>query len=154
MITALKAEEKYTLILIILITMICYDQLKDPDEGVSNWDNRWQSLRSQARLQSLYHRQGICSIYFYVTLLSTLTLLTLPSLLFHCMHSGTCAYIYITTCLECWIAHLSRPWSIAMHWLSSSIFPCSFVRPSRYGNIRPNLHFFNIYRHISPLLTQ
>ena len=43
MITALKAEEKYTLILIILIiliTMICYDQLKDPDEGVSNWDNR------------------------------------------------------------------------------------------------------------------
>ena len=29
-----------TLILIILITMICYDQLKDPDEGVSNWDNR------------------------------------------------------------------------------------------------------------------
>ena len=40
MITALKAEEKYTLILIILISMICYDQLKDPDEGVSNWDNR------------------------------------------------------------------------------------------------------------------
>ena len=40
MITALKAEEKYTLISIILITMICYDQLKDPDEGVSNWDNR------------------------------------------------------------------------------------------------------------------
>ena len=69
MITALKAEEKYTLILIILITMICYDQLKDPDEGVSNWDNRWQSLRSQAGLQSHYHRQGICSIYFYVTLL-------------------------------------------------------------------------------------
>ena len=123
MITALKAEEKYTLILIILITMICYDQLKDPDEGVSNWDNRWQSLRSQARLQSLYHRQGICSIYFYVTLLSALTLLTLPSLLFHCMHSGTCAYIYITTCLECWIAHFSRPWSIG--WVALSFY---FVR--------------------------
>ena len=37
-----------------------------------------------------------------------------------------------------------------VHWLSSSIFPCLFVclsvspsvRPSRYGNIRPNLHFF------------
>ena len=29
-----------------------------------------------------------------------------------------------------------------VHWLSSSIFDCSFVRPSRYSNIRPNLHFF------------
>ena len=31
-----------------------------------------------------------------------------------------------------------------VQWLSSSIFPfCSlFVRPSRYGNIRPNLHFY------------
>ena len=32
-----------------------------------------------------------------------------------------------------------------VHWLSSSIFPCLFVcpsfRPSRYGNIRPNLQF-------------
>ena len=42
-----------------------------------------------------------------------------------------------------------------VHWLSSSIFPCSVVvRPSRYGNIRPNLHFFNIYRHTSLVLTQ
>ena len=30
-----------------------------------------------------------------------------------------------------------------VHWLSSSIFPCSVVRSlSRYGNIRPNIHFF------------
>ena len=29
-----------------------------------------------------------------------------------------------------------------VHWLSSSIFPCSSVRPSRYGDIRPSLHFF------------
>ena len=30
-----------------------------------------------------------------------------------------------------------------VHWLSSSIFPCLFVcLSSRYGNIRPNLHFF------------
>ena len=30
-----------------------------------------------------------------------------------------------------------------VHWLSSSIFPCWLVvRSSRYGNIRPNLHFF------------
>ena len=34
-----------------------------------------------------------------------------------------------------------------VHWLSSPIFPClSFVRSSsRYGNIRPNLHFFQAY---------
>ena len=33
-----------------------------------------------------------------------------------------------------------------LHWLSSSIFPCSFVRlsvrPPHYGDIWPNLHFF------------
>ena len=29
------------------------------------------------------------------------------------------------------------------NWLSSSVFPCLFVRLlSRYGNITPNLHFF------------
>ena len=43
-----------------------------------------------------------------------------------------------------------------VHWLSSSIFPfclfvCSFVRPSRYGNIRPNLRFFSIYTGIKAL---
>ena len=30
-----------------------------------------------------------------------------------------------------------------VHWLSSPIFPCSsVVRLSRYGDIRPNLHFY------------
>ena len=39
------------------------------------------------------------------------------------------------------IAHLSRPWSIG--WVALSfLFVCSFVRPSRYGDIRPNLHFY------------
>ena len=39
-----------------------------------------------------------------------------------------------------------------VHWLSSSIFPCSFGRSlSRYGNIRPNLHFFSIYTGIKAL---
>ena len=38
-------------------------------------------------------------------------------------------------------AHLSLPWSIG--WVALSfLFVCSFVRPSRYGNIRPNLHFY------------
>ena len=50
------------------------------------------------------------------------------------------------------IAHLSHPWSIG--WVALSFLVCLFVRPSRYGNTRPNLHFFNIYRHKSPLLTQ
>ena len=39
-----------------------------------------------------------------------------------------------------------------VHWLSCSIFPCS--SSSRYGDIRPNLRFFNIYRHKSLVLTQ
>ena len=35
-------------------------------------------------------------------------------------------------------AHLSRPWSIG--WVALSfLFVCLFVRPSRYGDIRPNL---------------
>ena len=34
----------------------------------------------------------------------------------------------------------SQPSSV--HWLSSSIFPCSVFCPSRYGNIRPNIYFF------------
>ena len=46
------------------------------------------------------------------------------------------------------IAHLSSPWSIGRVALS---FP---VRPSCYGNIRPNLGFFNIYMHKSLVLTQ
>ena len=54
------------------------------------------------------------------------------------------------------IAHLSRPWSIG--WVALSflvrLFVCLFVRPSRYGNIRLNLRFFNIYRHTSLVLTQ
>ena len=29
-----------------------------------------------------------------------------------------------------------------VQWLSSSIFPFCRRRPSRYGNIRPNLHFY------------
>ena len=38
-------------------------------------------------------------------------------------------------------AHLSRPWSIG--WVALSfLFVCLFVRPSRYGNIWPNLHFY------------
>ena len=35
-----------------------------------------------------------------------------------------------------------------VQWLSSSIFPCL---SSRYGNIRPNLHFFSIYTGIKAL---
>ena len=38
-----------------------------------------------------------------------------------------------------------------VYWLSSSIFPCSFVCSSRYGNIWPNLHFFSIYTGIQAL---
>ena len=32
-------------------------------------------------------------------------------------------------------------------WVALSFLVCLFVGPSRYGNTRPNLHFFNIYRH-------
>ena len=46
-------------------------------------------------------------------------------------------------------AHKSRSWSIG--WVDLSLFVRSL---SRYGNIRPNLHFFfNIYRHRSLVLT-
>ena len=42
-----------------------------------------------------------------------------------------------------------------VHWLSGSIFPCLFFRPSCYGDIRPNLHFFQYIQalkpHINPL---
>ena len=38
-------------------------------------------------------------------------------------------------------AHLSRPWSIGWEALSF-LFVCLFVRPSRYGDILTNLHFF------------
>ena len=38
------------------------------------------------------------------------------------------------------IAHLSRPWSIG--WVALSFLVRSFVRWSRYGNIWPNIHFF------------
>ena len=51
------------------------------------------------------------------------------------------------------IAHLSLPWSIG--WVALSFLVCLFVRlSSRYVDIRLNLHFFNIYRHRSPILTQ
>ena len=55
-----------------------------------------------------------------------------------------------TSCL-CLVAHLSPPSMV--HCLSSSL---SFFRSSlsRYGNTPPNFHFFNMYRHNSPLLTQ
>ena len=48
-----------------------------------------------------------------------------------------------------------------LHWLCSSIFSCSLLLSIRlsvqapcYGNIRPNLDFFNIYRHKGRVLTQ
>ena len=54
------------------------------------------------------------------------------------------------------IAHLSRPWSIG--WVALSflirLFVCLFVRPSRYGNIRPNLHFFQYIRTDKPYTNQ
>ena len=37
--------------------------------------------------------------------------------------------------------HLSRPWSIG--WVALSFLVRSFASPSRYGNIRPNLHFLS-----------
>ena len=38
-------------------------------------------------------------------------------------------------------AHLSLP--LSNGWVALSfLFVCSFVRPSRYGNIRPNIHFY------------
>ena len=52
------------------------------------------------------------------------------------------------------IAHLSLPWSIG--WVALSFLVRRlFVRSSScYGDIWLNLHFFNIYRHRSPILTQ
>ena len=35
--------------------------------------------------------------------------------------------------------HICSSQPSMVHWLSSPIFPCSFVRLSRYGNTRPNL---------------
>ena len=40
-----------------------------------------------------------------------------------------------------------------VHWLSSSIFPCSVVRPAMVTSDRIST-FFNTYRHKSPILTQ
>ena len=51
--------------------------------------------------------------------------------------------------MYCSSNHLSRPWSI--NWVALSFLCCC---SSCYGDIRPNLHFFNIYRHKSLVLTQ
>ena len=48
--------------------------------------------------------------------------------------------------------HICSSQPSMVQWLSSSIFPCVVVRSSHYGNTRQNLHFFNIYRHKSPIL--
>ena len=57
--------------------------------------------------------------------------------------------------IQVWIHCSSQPSMV--HWLSSSIFPCSFVRPS----VRPAMvtadqisTFFSIYRHKSLVPTQ
>ena len=64
-----------------------------------------------------------------------------------CLH----IYYYMFRVLNC----SSQPSMV--HWLSSSIFPCSFVRPS----VRPAMvtsdqisTFFNIYWHKSHIITQ
>ena len=53
-------------------------------------------------------------------------------------------HFFYITCDLLLFAHLSRPWSIG--WVALSFLVCSFirssVRPSQYGKIRPNLHFF------------
>ena len=53
--------------------------------------------------------------------------------------------------LEWIIAHLSRPRSIG--WVALSFLVQLSVRLSRYGNIRPNIYFFNIYRQKSLVIT-
>ena len=52
----------------------------------------------------------------------------------------------------CFFAHFSHQWSIGWVALSFLVHCCSSFR---YGDTRPNLHFFLIiYRHKSPILTQ
>ena len=46
------------------------------------------------------------------------------------------------------IAHLSRPWSIG--WVALSFLVRLSVRPSRCGDIRPNLHFFQYIQTYKP----